>query len=294
MEVSQLRYFLELSRVGSMSKAAETLNISPQGISIAIRRLEKELGVELFFRSSKGLVLTETGEAVKKEAEAVIKHLDRINALCTTIARGKIDISLVITSGRFGKLPSSLQNLLTTPPDEFHVSVGNHYSVSCKDMVFNGEALFGLVYGECDPDKFQVNLLEKVEQVFIVNKKHPFAGLGEISIRALDNMPLVMPGPKTVPGKLIVDMFKENDLTLNIAYQSLIPRQPISLVLANEKLIARSLLSDITDADLEQISILKLKEYDFTIPFSLISKKDRKLNVHEQLFRHLILDCYRK
>ena len=44
MEVSQLRYFLELSRVGSMSKAAETLNISPQGISIAIRRLEKELG----------------------------------------------------------------------------------------------------------------------------------------------------------------------------------------------------------------------------------------------------------
>ena len=45
MEVSQLRYFLELSRVGSMSKAAETLNISPQGISIAIRRLEKELGV---------------------------------------------------------------------------------------------------------------------------------------------------------------------------------------------------------------------------------------------------------
>ena len=82
--------------------------------------------------------------------------------------------------------------------------------------------------------------------------------------------------------------------TLNIAYQSLIPRQPISLVLANEKLIARSLLSDITDADLEHISILKLKEYDFTIPFSLISKKDRKLTAHEQLFRHLILDCYRK
>lgn len=294
MEVSQLRYFLELSRVGSMSKAAETLNISPQGISIAIRRMEKELGVELFFRSSRGLILTEIGEAVKREAEAVIKHLDRINDLCISRASGKIDISLVITAGRFGKLPPSLQNLLTTPPDEFHVSVDNHYSASCKERVLNGEALFGLVYGDCDPDKFQINLLEKVEQVFVVNKKHPFAGLGEVSIHALDNMPLVMPGPKTVPGKLIVDMFKENGLTLNIAYQSLIPRQPISLVIANEKLIARSLLSDITDADLEQISILKLKEYDFTIPFSLISKKDRKLNAHEQLFRHLILDCYWK
>lgn len=294
MEISQLRYFLELSRLGSMTKAAEALNISPQGISIAIRRMEKELGVDLFFRSSKGLMLTETGEAVKKEAEAMMKHLERINILCSTKASGKIDISVVITSGRFGKLPIALQGLLTAPPDDFNVSVENHYSSSCKDMVSSGEALFGLVYGECDPEKLQINLLEKVEQVFVVNKKHPFAGLGEISICALDNMPLVMPGPKTVPGKMIVDMFKENGLTLNIAYQSLIPRQPVSMVLANEKLVARSLLSDITDADLEQISVLKLKEYDFTIPFSLISKKDRRLSAHEQLFRHLILDCYWK
>ena len=88
MEISQLRYFLELSKLGSMTKAAEALNISPQGISIAIRRMEKELGVELFFRSSRGLILTEIGEAVKREAEAVIKHLDRINDLCISRASG--------------------------------------------------------------------------------------------------------------------------------------------------------------------------------------------------------------
>lgn len=294
MEISQLRYFLELCKMGSMSKAAASLNISPQGISISIRRMEKELGVELFYRGSKGLVLTETGEAVRREAEAVIKHMDRINDLCTIKANGRINIPVVITSGRFGKLPPSLQSLLTTPPEDFCVSVDNHYSVSCKDLVFNEEALFGLVYGSCDTAKFNVNLLEKVEQVFIVNINHPLAGRGEISIRELNNMPLVMPGPKTVPGKAIVDMFKENGLMLNIAYQSLIPRQPISLVQANEKLVARSLVSDITEADLDSISVLKLKEYDFTIPFSLITKKGRKLSAHEQLFRHLILDCYRE
>lgn len=294
MEISQLRYFLELCKMGSMSKAAASLNISPQGISISIRRMEEELGVELFYRGSKGLVLTETGEAVRREAEAVIKHMDRINDLCTIKANGRINIPVVITSGRFGKLPPSLQSLLTTPPEDFCVSVDNHYSVSCKDLVFNEEALFGLVYGACDTAKFNVNLLEKVEQVFIVNINHPLAGRGEISIRELNNMPLVMPGPKTVPGKAIVDMFKENGLMLNIAYQSLIPRQPISLVQANEKLVARSLVSDITEADLDSISVLKLKEYDFTIPFSLITKKGRKLSAHEQLFRHLILDCYRE
>lgn len=294
MEISQLRYFLELCRLGSMSKAAASLNISTQGISVAIRRLESELGVELFFRGSKGVILTETGKSVRNEAESIIRHLDRINEVCTARVSGKIDISVVITTGRFGKLPPSLQTLLTTPPEDFCVNVGNHYSTSCVDMVYNNEALFGLVYGECDSAMFKTNLLEKVEQVFIVNNRHPLAGAGEISIRELDNLPMVMPGPKTIPGKAIVEMFKENDLTMNIALQTLIPRQPIALVQANEKLVARSLLTDITDEDLKQISVLKLKEYDFTIPFSLITKRERKLTAHEQLFRHLILDCYRK
>lgn len=294
MEISQLRYFLELCRQCSMSKAAVALNISPQGISISIRRLEKELGVELFFRSSSGLILTEAGEAVRKEAEAVINHVDKISNLCTVRASGKINIPIVITTGRFSKLPTALQKLLVTPPEDFSISLGNHYSFTCMELVANGDALFGLVYGECDRKKLNVTTLETVQQVFVVNKMHPLAGKGEISIRELDNVPLVMPGPKTVPGKMIDKMFRENDLTLNIALQTLIPRQPVILASENENLVARAVTSDILESDLKHISVLKLKEYDFTVPFSLISKKDRKLDGHEQLFRHLILDCYKK
>lgn len=293
MEISQLRYFLELCRQSSMSKAAAVLNISPQGISIAIRRLEKELGVELFFRSSSGLIITEVGEAVRKEAEAVINHVNKISDLCSIRASGKTDIPIVVTTGRFSKLPTALQKLLVTPPEEFSISLGNHYSSTCMELVANGDATFGLVYGECDRKKLNVTTLEIVQQVFVVNKKHPFAGKGEISIHELDNMPLVMPGPKTIPGKMIEKMFQENGMTLNIALQTLIPRQPVILASENENVVARAVTSDILESDLEHISVLKLKEYDFTVPFSLISKKDRKLSGHEQLFRHLILDCYK-
>ncbi len=294
MEISQLRYFLELCRQCSMSKAAAVLNISPQGISISIRRLEKELGVELFFRSSSGLIITEIGEVVRKEAEAVINHVDKISNLCTIRASGKIDIPVVMTTGRFSKLPTALQRLLVTPPGDFSVSFGSHYSLTCMELVANGDALFGLVYGDCDRKKLDVTELEIVQQIFVVNKKHPLAGKKEISIRELDNMPLVMPGPKTVPGKMIEKMFKENDLTLNIALQTVVPRQPVILALENENLVARAVTSDILEGDLEHISVLRLKEYDFTVPFSLITKKDRKLDGHEQLFKHLILDCYKK
>ena len=46
--------------------------------------------------------------------------------------------------------------------------------------------------------------------------------------------------------------------------------------------------------DPRQVHLLDLLDYDFTMPFSLITKKGRKLSVHEQLFKHLMLDCYRQ
>ena len=58
--------------------------------------------------------------------------------------------------------------------------------------------------------------------------------------------------------------------------------------------MARSLADDITEKDLENVKVLKLLNEDFIMPFNLITKKGRKLTVHEQLFKHMIIDCYRK
>lgn len=63
MDINQLRYFIEICKLGSMSKAAVSLNISPQGISAAIRRLEDELMADLFYRSANGLELTNLGKS---------------------------------------------------------------------------------------------------------------------------------------------------------------------------------------------------------------------------------------
>jgi DNA-binding transcriptional LysR family regulator len=275
-----------------MSKAAVALNISPQGISIAIRRLEKELGAQLFYRDTSGLVITSTGEAVRQEAEKIINHIDKIHNICTVTASGKAEISVVITTGRFIRLPVSLQNLLITPPEEFSVTLEHLYSTACMDRVYNGDALFGLTYGYCDPEKFYVRQIEDVEQVFFVNNKHPLANRGEISISELDGLPIVMPGTKTQPGMALSKIFSDNKLKLKIAYETLIPHQAIELVTTNPELVAFSPISYFENSDEDAVSMLRLKEHNFVIPFSLIYKKGRKLDVHEQLFMHMILDCY--
>lgn len=294
MDINQLRYFIEICKLGSMSKAAVSLNISPQGISAAIRRLEDELMADLFYRSANGLELTNLGKSVYAEALVVVEHVDKIYKFGKLEAMGKTSIAVAITTGRFMKLPTSLQKLLLTPPDEFSVNLINEYSKVCMEMVLRDEAVFGMVYGECNAKKFSVTELENVQQVFIVNKSHPFAKKGSISISDLDNVPLLMPDVKTVPGSNIANVFARNNIRLNLAYVCMVPHQAIDIVKKNENLVARTLQSDITEADLENICVLDLVDYDFTMPFSLITKRGRKLSVHEQLFKHLILDCYRQ
>ena len=90
-----------------------------------------------------------------------------------------------------------------------------------------------------------------------------------------------------------MDLFAKNNIKLNLAYVCMVPHQAIDIVTKNENLVARTLRTDIREEDLENICVLDLLDYDFTMPFSLITKKGRKLSVHEQLFKHLMLDCYR-
>lgn len=61
MDLEKIRYFIKVVEAGSLSKAAIALNMTQPPLSIAIRKLEEELGVALFSRSGKRLTLTETG-----------------------------------------------------------------------------------------------------------------------------------------------------------------------------------------------------------------------------------------
>ena len=68
MRMEDLRYLIQVAESGSISQAAETCYITPQGLSRIISSLEKELGVALFHRSSNHIRLTDMGEIVVARA----------------------------------------------------------------------------------------------------------------------------------------------------------------------------------------------------------------------------------
>jgi LysR family nitrogen assimilation transcriptional regulator len=78
MNVRQLRFFLQIAEIGSVTRAASFLHIAQPALSRQIRQLEDELGVTLFQRSDKGVVLTDAGRLLRDRAVALLRHFERV------------------------------------------------------------------------------------------------------------------------------------------------------------------------------------------------------------------------
>lgn len=292
MDINQILYFIEVCSTGNISKAAEKLHMSQQGLSASIRRLEHELGCDLFYRKASSIVLTETGKAVLTEAKAIANHVTRINEYCSNRHSGKYCIRIAVTESLIVRFPTKLQRLLINGNDEYDVNLVEDYSAACCSLVEENNCVFGIVYGNPDDKKFDIISLDVVKQVIIVNKSHPLAALDSIPLSALDNIPLVLTHKGTFPYDNLANMFKKNNLRLNVAYECDRPRQTIDIVSNNPLLAARTIAEEITEQDLLKIKVLELDGDPFLMPFGLISKKGHALNMFERMFKHMILACY--
>ena len=61
MTLQQLHYIITISETGSLNKAAELLYVSQPSLTSAVKELEKELGISIFYRSGKGVTQTDDG-----------------------------------------------------------------------------------------------------------------------------------------------------------------------------------------------------------------------------------------
>lgn len=77
MEIRVLRYFLAIAREENMTRAAEQLHISQPSLSKEIKKLEEELGHELFVRTNKSMHLNNVGMLLRKRAEDIIAMADK-------------------------------------------------------------------------------------------------------------------------------------------------------------------------------------------------------------------------
>ncbi|GAA2354334.1 LysR family transcriptional regulator [Catellatospora methionotrophica] len=99
MELRQLEYFVMVAEEQNFTRAAERVHISQSGVSAQIRQLERELGAELFDRSTRAATLTVAGKAALEHARAALAAAGAVSQAVgevTDLIRGRLTIGMVI------------------------------------------------------------------------------------------------------------------------------------------------------------------------------------------------------
>lgn len=141
-----LEYVLVIAQESSISKAAQKLYIAQPNLSHILNKVEKQLGVKLFIRTSKGVKLTEKGEQFVSYAVTILSQIKELSKLCSKPENKQISFSVSVVRSSY--LPMALsewinQNIMKDIPILIDLIETN--SLQVIQNVFNGTSYLGVI-----------------------------------------------------------------------------------------------------------------------------------------------------
>jgi DNA-binding transcriptional LysR family regulator len=217
----QLEYLTACIDHRSIAKAADTLNVSQPTISVAIAKLEDQLGVQLLLRHhAQGVVATANAEKILHSARALLTHatdLERQTMMTGTAVSGDLRLGSFVTLAPV-ILPKLIHDLSNEYPD-IHLQIKEGTQEYLLEGLQAGRLEMALLYDlELPPDIRKTQLAEFSPYVALP-ASHPLAQQASVGLSELINEPLIL---LDVPPsrEYFIGLFKSAGFTPNIAHSS--------------------------------------------------------------------------
>ena len=218
MDIRVLRYFLTVAREESFSHAAEKLFLSQPTLSRQIKDMEEELGVTLFIRTNRNVILTKEGLRLRKRAQEIVDLMDKTQEEFMNLEE-EISGDVYIGGGEthlmreIAKIALSLQE--EHPDIRYHLHSGNAEDVS--ERLDKGLLDFGIVSDPADIRKYDFMRIPGHNiWGLLMPKDHPLAERQAVSPKDLEGVPLIISRQNLVPGALSTWLGKNID-TMKVA-----------------------------------------------------------------------------
>ncbi|PYS49755.1 MAG: LysR family transcriptional regulator [Acidobacteria bacterium] len=220
MELTQLEFFTTVVEEGSFSKAAERVYRTQPAVSIAIRRLEEEIGTKLFERSQKTPTLTEAGELVYDYAKRMLSLRDQaLGALeeLRSLKRGRVRIGANESTSLY-LLPHLILDFRKQHPN-VKVEIYRHTSEQLPREVLDRNIDFALLAYEPESSELASFPILRDELVLIMHPSHRLAKLDSINIKELGKESFLAHNVKAASRQRVIEAFAQHHTPLNITLE---------------------------------------------------------------------------
>jgi LysR family nitrogen assimilation transcriptional regulator len=195
MELRQLEYFIAIAETGAFSRAAVRLSVAQPILSRQIKALEQELGVELYHRTGRGIVLSEAGKILEQHARGVLETTagaKRALGALGSAPSGKVTIGMPPSVGAV--LTTSLVREFRAEFPKVSLGVMEGFSGHVLEWLTTGRIDVAVLYNAPRTSTLVSDPLLTDELILLGPVRDPAnAGRGEVQAARLAELPLILP-----------------------------------------------------------------------------------------------------
>jgi len=211
------RIFYVVANHSNITKASEELSISQPAISKSIKNLEEQLGGQLFVRTKRGVVLTEEGKEFYNYIKQAIEYINNAENKFTDL------INLETGCIKIGISTTLTKEFLLPYLEEFHslypkidIQIITNLTSDLMPKLRNG--LIDIVILNLNDKNYgnDIDIIKcrKINDCFVVNNKYKDLTLKEVSIKDLNNYPLILQAKGSNTRDFLDDIARENGVVL--------------------------------------------------------------------------------
>lgn len=193
LELRHLRYFVTAAETSHLGRAAERLGISASTLSHQLRQLEEILGLPLFDRVGRGIVLAEAGRVFLSHARAALAEVAAGALAVTELSQGQRGLVRlgVIHTFHNTLLPPLMADFLRRHPG-VRMEVEEHPAGVIEDKLAAGALDLGIAFAPPQRAGIRAETVFDEELVLAVKADHPAARRKSIAARRLAGLPLAL------------------------------------------------------------------------------------------------------
>jgi DNA-binding transcriptional LysR family regulator len=287
MELQQLEYFQTVSRLNNITRAAEHLHVAQPSITIAIQKLEDELGVLLFDRSQKQLSLTVEGRIFLQRVDSILRGLqDAVLEIhdYRQLTKGTIKIGIPPMIGSF-LFPQIFANFQTQYP-QLALSIIEEGSLLIRKHLETGELDLGIMIVSPISPLLETRFMMKGEILVCLPPNHPLSNLTTVPFDRLRDQSFILLKEDAYHRQAVLAECRKHQFTPHIILSSSQIQTICGLV---EKGVGISFLLDVIARKNDKIISVPLAD-PLTIDIGVAWKKDKYLSKASQAFIKFITD----